>query len=170
MFVVWMAIHGRLMTQDILLIWNKDNSMLCSLCKTCMDSHNHLFFQCPYSAKVWKVLKEKIKGADIPNDWTSIINSKATKFHNMSIKSVLSKIVLGVAVYYIWKERNKRQFTNERRNVDDLSRIILDTVRLKLSSNRYSPLVERLNNQMRERLGNVDMELWSGAKWVFALG
>ncbi|GKB10357.1 hypothetical protein Tco_0844280 [Tanacetum coccineum] len=78
------------------------------------------------------------------------------------------------------KERNKRQFTNERRNVNDLSRIILDTVKLKLSSIKVIKTVfvesvekewgVKLNNQMRERLGNVVMELWSGAKWVFALG
>ncbi|GKB50094.1 hypothetical protein Tco_0900847 [Tanacetum coccineum] len=119
----------------------------------------------------------------------------AAKFHNRSINSVLSKIVLGAVVYYIWQERNKRQFTNERRNVDDLSKIILDTVRLKLSSIKviktvFVEFVETewgnsdgwyldgsmnfkgnwMNNQMRDRLGNVVIELWSGAKWVFALG
>ncbi|GJX56334.1 probable L-cysteine desulfhydrase, chloroplastic [Tanacetum coccineum] len=92
-------------------------------------------------------------------------------------------------------ERNKRQFTNERRNVDDLSKIILDTVRLKLSSIKVIKTVfvesvetkwgnsdgwyldgsmnfkgNWMNNQMRDRLGNVVIELWSGAKWVFALG
>ncbi|GJR87109.1 RNA-directed DNA polymerase, eukaryota, reverse transcriptase zinc-binding domain protein [Tanacetum coccineum] len=136
-----------------------------------------------------------------------IFSSNVPTLLNWSIKSVLSKTVLGAAVYYIWQERNKRQFTNERRNVDDLSRIILDTVRLKLSSIKviktiFVESVEKewgvkciirhfpvdfkildtlipidfgcylrhdngnwLNNQMREGLGNVVMELWSGAKW-----
>ncbi|GKA59380.1 hypothetical protein Tco_0758693 [Tanacetum coccineum] len=81
----------------------------------------------------WGKLKflKNIKGADIPNDWLNIIDMMANKFQNKSIKSVLSKIVLGAVV---WQERNKRQFTNEKRTVEDLSGIILNIVRLKLSS------------------------------------
>ncbi|GKA78875.1 hypothetical protein Tco_0785412 [Tanacetum coccineum] len=76
----------------------------------------------------------KITGTDIPNDWLAIVDTMANKFKNNSIKSVLSKIVFGAAVYYEWQERNKRQFSNERRNVDELSEIIINTARLRLSS------------------------------------
>lgn len=43
-FILWMAILGRLQTQDRLFQWNNDSNMRCSLCSQCMDSHDHLFF------------------------------------------------------------------------------------------------------------------------------
>ncbi|GKE45143.1 hypothetical protein Tco_1472427 [Tanacetum coccineum] len=58
--------------------------------------------------RVWMFLKKKIKGADFPNDWSAIIDMMANKFQNRSIRSVISKIVLGAAIYFVWQERNKR--------------------------------------------------------------
>nr|GEU87477.1 RNA-directed DNA polymerase, eukaryota, reverse transcriptase zinc-binding domain protein [Tanacetum cinerariifolium] len=78
----------------------------------------------------------------------AIVDMMAIKFQNISIKSVLSKIVLGAAVYYVWQKRNKRQFSKERRTMEDHSAIIFDTV---------------LIDQMGEGFRNVAMRLWSGA-------
>ncbi|GJV46911.1 alpha/beta hydrolases superfamily protein [Tanacetum coccineum] len=58
-FVLWMAIQKRLITQDRIYQWNKDNSMKCSLCSSCMDSHDHLFFQCSLSSAIWLIVKGK---------------------------------------------------------------------------------------------------------------
>ncbi|GJV07038.1 reverse transcriptase zinc-binding domain-containing protein [Tanacetum coccineum] len=49
-FVLWMAIQKRFMTQDRIYQWNKDNSMKCSLCSSCMDSHDHLY------GSIWNIL------------------------------------------------------------------------------------------------------------------
>ncbi|GJU12498.1 retrovirus-related pol polyprotein from transposon TNT 1-94 [Tanacetum coccineum] len=58
-FVLWMAIQKRLMTQDRIYQWNKDNSMKCCLCSSCMDSHDHLFFQFSLSSASWLIVKGK---------------------------------------------------------------------------------------------------------------
>ena len=50
-----------------------------------------------------------------------------------TIRSVVSRLVFGSLVYFIWQERNKRQFTNERRTTQVLADIILDTIKLRLS-------------------------------------
>lgn len=42
-FILWLAIHGRLSTQDRLLKWYPDKIMNCFLCGSGIDSHNHLF-------------------------------------------------------------------------------------------------------------------------------
>ncbi|GKB08693.1 RNA-directed DNA polymerase, eukaryota, reverse transcriptase zinc-binding domain protein [Tanacetum coccineum] len=60
-FIMWMAIHGKLMTQDRISIWNKDDDLKCPLCKTVVDSHKHLFYECEYSAKVWKDMCKMMK-------------------------------------------------------------------------------------------------------------
>ncbi|GJY09134.1 reverse transcriptase domain-containing protein [Tanacetum coccineum] len=54
--------RNSLKTQDKLRQWdvgiNTDLNLLrCSLCNTQSDSHAHLFFECPYSSKVWKLVR-----------------------------------------------------------------------------------------------------------------
>ncbi|GJZ71411.1 hypothetical protein Tco_0635262 [Tanacetum coccineum] len=46
--------------------------MECSLCRTCHDSIDHLFFECPYSSKIWKTMKGMMKQHDISDNWESI--------------------------------------------------------------------------------------------------
>lgn len=88
MFVLWMAIQGRLQTHDTMFVWNKDATMRCSLCKSCMDSRSHLFFQCTYAARILSALKRKIPAYGIPVEWNDLIDSMVTQFQNNSIKSV----------------------------------------------------------------------------------
>ncbi|GJY44014.1 reverse transcriptase zinc-binding domain-containing protein [Tanacetum coccineum] len=42
----------RLMTQDMIKVWKKDDDLRCPLCKKVADSHKHLFYECEYSEKV----------------------------------------------------------------------------------------------------------------------
>ncbi|GKB63767.1 RNA-directed DNA polymerase, eukaryota, reverse transcriptase zinc-binding domain protein [Tanacetum coccineum] len=50
-FMVWLVIHGRLKTQDLMGIWEKNDDMRCVFCKKFPDSHDHLFFECEFSKK-----------------------------------------------------------------------------------------------------------------------
>ena len=88
-FIVWIAILGRLSTQDRLKKWYPDKNMTCSLCENCFDSLNHLFFECSYSIKVWKELKKKAELEDLPNSWEDIVRRMSNIKHNRSIRSVL---------------------------------------------------------------------------------
>lgn len=44
-FIHWMAIKGRLKTQDRISRWLNIQDMYCPFCKQCKDSNSHLFFQ-----------------------------------------------------------------------------------------------------------------------------
>ncbi|GKC14605.1 RNA-directed DNA polymerase, eukaryota, reverse transcriptase zinc-binding domain protein, partial [Tanacetum coccineum] len=149
MFIVWLAIQGRLQTQDRMVLWNNDYNMRCSLCSVCMDSHDHLFFNCSYSGKIWESLKLKIHETALPNDWTSRVNIMASRFHNRSIKSILCRIVFGAAVYFVWQERKRRQFTSEKKPVNNLLEVILETIRFRLANIKVikSVFVDRVANE-----------------------
>ncbi|XP_071740376.1 uncharacterized protein [Rutidosis leptorrhynchoides] len=53
-FLLWLLMGERLKTHDKLKTWESHNGMqlICPLCKGCPDSHDHLFFACPFAAKV----------------------------------------------------------------------------------------------------------------------
>ena len=131
---MWIAINGRLSTQDRLRKWYPGRQMACSLCDNCPDSLNHLFFECPYSLRIWKEFKKKIEQEDLPDSWDDIVRCMIRMKCNRSIKSILRRVGFAACVYYIWNERNKRLFSDEKRKVEDLINEIHNHLRLKLSS------------------------------------
>ncbi|GKB24652.1 RNA-directed DNA polymerase, eukaryota, reverse transcriptase zinc-binding domain protein [Tanacetum coccineum] len=55
---------------------------------------------------------------------------------NKNILNITRRIMFAACMYYIWKERNKRIFSNEKRSWKELVNKITKIVRLKLSSLR----------------------------------
>ncbi|GKB24098.1 putative reverse transcriptase domain, reverse transcriptase zinc-binding domain protein [Tanacetum coccineum] len=61
-FQLWLIMRRSLKMQDKLRQWDVDpvtdlTQVRCSLCITQADSHEHLFFECSYSYKVWSLLR-----------------------------------------------------------------------------------------------------------------
>ncbi|GKF04253.1 hypothetical protein Tco_0034921 [Tanacetum coccineum] len=54
-----------------------------------------------------------------------------------SSRSVISKLVLAAAAYFLWQERNNRLFRKEKRSIDQVVDCIINSVRLKLVSCRW---------------------------------
>ncbi|GJU45264.1 RNA-directed DNA polymerase, eukaryota, reverse transcriptase zinc-binding domain protein, partial [Tanacetum coccineum] len=125
--------NQRLQTQDRVFLWKKDDSMRCFLCKQSMDSHDHLFVQCNYVVEVWQNVKVIGYVSQLKQNWEDTICSMSANHCNV-IKSVVCRIMFCVVVYFLWQERNKKQFTMETRPAKVLYDIILDTVRTRLKS------------------------------------
>ena len=50
--------NSKLPTQDR-MVWAQGNDLRCALCKSCVDNHSHLFFECSYSWKdFWPCTKK----------------------------------------------------------------------------------------------------------------
>nr|GEX50959.1 RNA-directed DNA polymerase, eukaryota, reverse transcriptase zinc-binding domain protein [Tanacetum cinerariifolium] len=82
-FILWLAIQEKLLTQDKMMAWQHGLDLKCLLCKLCSNSHNHLFFDCSYSAKVWKVPRNKGRFiADYVNIKNTVNKLAAGKFKN----------------------------------------------------------------------------------------
>ncbi|GKD93401.1 reverse transcriptase domain, reverse transcriptase zinc-binding domain protein, partial [Tanacetum coccineum] len=135
---LWLVIRRRLKTQDNLRYWDNAGSlnMACSLCESQPDSHEHLFFECAFSQQVWSHLKGF---AGLPNTTLSIneiINDILPFAARKTSKSIIAKLVLAAATYFIWQERNGRLFKNSKRTVNQVIEYIMNSVRLKLLSCR----------------------------------
>ncbi|GKA31569.1 reverse transcriptase zinc-binding domain-containing protein [Tanacetum coccineum] len=132
-FVVWMALQNKLMTQENIAKWKDDDGMKCSLCQCCMDSLEHLFFMCPYTNAVWGEI-QKMLNVQLSYVWHIIVDELIGLPNNKNVWSIVRRLVFGAAVYFIWQERNRRMFQNEKREVKNVVEIIKETVRLKLAS------------------------------------
>ncbi|GJR09250.1 RNA-directed DNA polymerase, eukaryota [Tanacetum coccineum] len=61
-FHIWLVMRRCLKTQYKLRPWDVDaqtdvSQLRCSLCGSQQDSHEHLFFECSYSSKVWNYIR-----------------------------------------------------------------------------------------------------------------
>ncbi|KAJ9553566.1 LOW QUALITY PROTEIN: hypothetical protein OSB04_017611 [Centaurea solstitialis] len=129
-FVMWMACRKRLMTQDRMMHWKEvPPDLKCSLCKLVMDSHEHLFFQCPFSLQVWQKVCAGLQWTMMPNTWDAIMITISDV--TTQPKQLIHKLALSAMVYAIWRERNRRIFTEERLNAQHIAVQVLSTIRLR---------------------------------------
>ncbi|KAJ9536672.1 hypothetical protein OSB04_un000145 [Centaurea solstitialis] len=134
-FCLWLAALNRLTTQDRIASWKDDPpDMRCSLCGTCMDSCSHLFFECNFSKQVWLIVKKKIHWHGAPNTWENIMLGLSDS--TLPPSALLQKLGLEATVYFIWKERNKRLFTNERTPALQVAKEIIEVAQMRAAWKR----------------------------------
>ncbi|GKF14779.1 hypothetical protein Tco_0056241, partial [Tanacetum coccineum] len=86
----------------------------------------------------WKSEKPMIADILVPrlntnNPDTTIWITKKMPYKK-SIRSIVRRLCLAACVYFIWNERNRTLFANERIGAEDVYKALYNTVRLKLSS------------------------------------
>ncbi|XP_024011401.1 uncharacterized protein LOC112086661 [Eutrema salsugineum] len=109
-FTTWLAFLARLPTKDRLRQWGLNVSAECVLCSRGNESHGHLFFDCQFSATVWKRFVEPIR-INPPLDISSAASWISNHLHGSNRShATLVKVILQALVYSIWKERNSRIF------------------------------------------------------------
>ncbi|GJS36243.1 RNA-directed DNA polymerase, eukaryota, reverse transcriptase zinc-binding domain protein [Tanacetum coccineum] len=119
-----MAVQGKLLTQDRIMVWRQGDDLKCTLCKSVADSHSHLF----YSLGVWKRIQTKsslYRSGHIMQNIVSMLGNQAFK---NNIHQIIDRLILSASVYYIRNERNKRMFQNCSRTEDDLAGCIENNV------------------------------------------
>ncbi|GJV97795.1 reverse transcriptase zinc-binding domain-containing protein [Tanacetum coccineum] len=124
--------RNSLRTQDRLTLWdvgvNTDLSLIrCALCDSQPDSHAHLFFECPFSAKVWSYVRG-LAGMDfVPPILYGILLYLHPICNKRTALSMFGKIILAASSYYIWLERNNRLFKKGKRSSVEIRDIIMAT-------------------------------------------
>nr|GEW22918.1 hypothetical protein [Tanacetum cinerariifolium] len=105
-FNMWLILKQRFRTQDCLRSWevNSDLAVVCPLCETQSDSHEHLFFDCTFSQKVWSRLQQ-IVGLTCAGPSLASIIMHLLIAKRKSSKSCIGKLVVAATAYFIWHER-----------------------------------------------------------------
>nr|GEW22224.1 reverse transcriptase zinc-binding domain-containing protein [Tanacetum cinerariifolium] len=133
---LWLIVRRKLKTQDLIPAWDVSSSLgvVCSLCESNPDSHDHLFFECLIASGIWN----RVKGlaglnASNPNIY-DIIQDLLPIVKYRTTVSVIAKLVVAASAYYVWQERNWRLFKKGKRNSDQIVQCIVSSMRLKLLS------------------------------------
>ncbi|GAV74017.1 zf-RVT domain-containing protein, partial [Cephalotus follicularis] len=109
-FSLWLAIRGALRTRDKLVALGALSSAAWVFHCGEPETPAHLFFQCPYSATVWKevlclcnIVRPILPWVD-EVEWMCA-NATGNQFHQ-----TLRKLALAASIYHLWIERNNRCF------------------------------------------------------------
>nr|GEV09953.1 hypothetical protein [Tanacetum cinerariifolium] len=129
-------VRRKLKTQDLIPVWDVSSSLgvVCSLCESNPDSHDHLFFECPVACGIWNRVKG-LAGLNASNsNIYDIIQDLLLIVKRRTMVSVIAKLVVAASAYYGWQKRNRRLFKKGKRNSDQIVECIVSSMRLKLLS------------------------------------
>ena len=136
-FILWLAIRGRLSTQDRLLSFRLVNSMKCHLCLGSVEDLNHLFFACSFSYQVWASIASKCELLSYPYAWESLWPRLCSHTKGTSLLSIIRRLAFGATLYYLWGERNSRKHGRPIHNERGIVTTIMDTIRNKLEGSIF---------------------------------
>jgi hypothetical protein len=104
----------RLPTRSRLVSFRIIDTATCVLCDDGIETRDHLFFECPFSAYIWSLCKLKLK---LPSTLLGNMHHEAdllaNKFREKDVTYQLSRMALAAAVWHIWKERSRRIFQQQ---------------------------------------------------------
>uniref|UniRef100_A0A6N2M2M8 Reverse transcriptase domain-containing protein n=1 Tax=Salix viminalis TaxID=40686 RepID=A0A6N2M2M8_SALVM len=119
---MWLASQGRLRTMDRAHGITLGNQT-CKLCNRADETHEHLFFQCPFSTKVWLSVKTR---ANIlwPNlRWSDLLSWVLHTIKKKdSINNYIGSLAFTSTAYHLWQERNRRIFQNNYQDNESVSK------------------------------------------------
>ncbi|XP_070014197.1 uncharacterized protein [Nicotiana sylvestris] len=127
-FILYVAILGKLATRDRLVRWGITNELLCPMCNVEEESMEHLFFKCTYTTTIWEKLLQWMNVKRQPMEWSQEIEWACNNVRGRSANAEIYRIVLASCVYYIWQESNHRIFGAQLRPTGALMKQIIQMV------------------------------------------
>ncbi|XP_019092186.1 PREDICTED: uncharacterized protein LOC109129064 [Camelina sativa] len=132
-FITWLVAKNRIATGERMQRWNQPVNTGCIFCTHPLETREHLFFQCPFSAQVWEVLVQKLLSDKFTNHWQDIMYLLAG-----SILDKTKRLIVGYAfqstIHSIWRERNDRRHGEKPSLAETIVKFIDKTVRNRLST------------------------------------
>lgn len=129
-FIVWLLLKGRMLTRDRLRSWGLVVPVECLLCGHAAETTLHLYFDCPFSSAVWRVMLSNLR-LPFPTRLAEIVQWLISTPMHKKIKIIL-KLVFQAAVYFIWRERNSRLHSGPHKPPSLIVKEIQLQVRAKL--------------------------------------
>lgn len=143
-FNLWLSFHKRLRTMDRVASFGIQVNPLCVLCRTDLETFDHLFFHCNYSYRVLVSVLRYCGWRGNSRSWVSITDFLIGHPRAHFLHSLIH-LAFAAVVYGIWRERNARIFSKKSIPVRNIVEDILNLIECKLHSNlKFQRVKEKL--------------------------
>ncbi|KAM5549758.1 hypothetical protein ABKV19_000926 [Rosa sericea] len=116
---LWKFLHGKLLTDDLLLQRGFSFASMCSLCHAYVETTHHLFFECSFSMKVWSAFLSWFKVNTLFLDIYAFFSYPLQHGFGTQFQ-LLWWGMMGAGFYSLWNARNSIRFDERRLTVDCL--------------------------------------------------
>ncbi|GKA57946.1 hypothetical protein Tco_0757134 [Tanacetum coccineum] len=86
---------------------------------------------CEFTNGIWTEINKRLN-IGLSSVWDNIVQEIIIMPMNNNIWSIIRRLVCAAAVYFVWQERNKRMFGEEKMDSEELIKIVTESVRMKL--------------------------------------
>lgn len=132
-FIAWIALRNRLPTLDRMQKWNIQLPNRCVLCKEDEENVDHIMCQCRYSIRVWQMIRELCRVEPLLNNSVaSWFREASQKLLDKDLQGKKGRLCLLVGMYYIWMERNARNFSENSRSPTEVATSVCSSVMISL--------------------------------------
>lgn len=101
---------------------------LCQLCERHPESQDHLFFNCPFSTAIWKMILQKLNCRTIAFVWETLQEWMLSNHWCSKFQKDLVYLSLSAVVYYVWKEHNQTFHNSPPKHVQNIVGEVLQTL------------------------------------------
>ncbi|XP_043721013.1 uncharacterized protein LOC122668526 [Telopea speciosissima] len=134
-FIAWRCLSDALPTRDNLIHRHIPAPHHCEFCSAIIESRNHLFFGCPFSTDIWKIIYELcFHDGTMPSNVIDAAISVIYAAGRVGKLGLATKLAFCATIKHIWSERNFRIFRNKIRPKDQIIGAIKGDVIGRLSS------------------------------------
>lgn len=106
-FILWLAMHKRLPTSELLRAHSNHIHSYCPLCNSALETLEHLFFSCSYSSVVITAVMAVGNWSNVPVDLENLIGF-IEQFQGRKMHLEILKLILATPLYKIWGSRNSK--------------------------------------------------------------
>ncbi|PKU74823.1 hypothetical protein MA16_Dca005014 [Dendrobium catenatum] len=128
-----MAVIGKLKTADNLMFRGIAVPPTCSLCTVYPENHNHLFFDCEFSFNILTRLLPDLNIFLLRPTLTQVFDFFEHSMMHSRLEKDFACLTASCIIYFIWKERNFRRFSNQSNNSVKVICNISNAIRVKIS-------------------------------------
>ena len=98
-FILWLALNKKLYTLDKLNMWGITSSTSCYFCNAGVETHDHLFFLCPFSESVWHYVLQTLNFPSTFKTWQRVLNGLSQAPSNQSTEKWCSAFSAAIYQY-----------------------------------------------------------------------
>ena len=132
-FFTWIALHGRILTADMLAVRGWPHDPICMLCLQQPETATHPCKDCPFTVAVWNQVNTwtnegvPISGflpepGNVSDWWDKTLNSQSKQVRKRRSGRII------YTIWSIWKERNRRVFTGQKLTHREVAALALDAI------------------------------------------
>ena len=112
--ILWKFLHGKILTDDLLLQRGFSFASMCSLCHASVETCHHLFFECSFSKKVWSAILSLFQVTTHFQDIYAFFSYPLQHGFGTQLQ-LLWWGMIGAGFYAIWDARNSVRFDECRK-------------------------------------------------------